>query len=178
MEGNSHDLRPTAACTQSQVAHGNKLYKSVQQLLEAMSIIDFSSRVVEVKKAIHVLKSVTTTYSAASRMLTRHYAETMQQSFMNQERVRRRDCVSDVDEALLDLNQRLVEVGQHQQFLLNFSETSLSAIDLSAFSAAEQICPQLLLSCMGRTKFIKLLFFCKKFMRCSKNYIKFILDDE
>ena len=137
MEGNSHDLRPTAARTQSQVAHVNHLYKSVQQLLEATSIIDFSSPVVEVKQAIHVLKSVTTTYSAASRVLTRHYAETMQRFFMNQERVRRRDCVSDVDEALLELNQRLVEVGQQQQSLLNFSETGLSAIDLSAFSAAE-----------------------------------------
>ena len=73
MEGNSHDLRPTAARTQSQVAHVNHLYKSVQQLLEATSITDFSSPVVEVKQAIHVLKSVTTTYSAASIVLTRHY---------------------------------------------------------------------------------------------------------
>ena len=27
-------------------------------------------------------------------------------------------------------------------------------------------------------KFIKLIFFNKKFMQCSKNYIKFILEDE
>ena len=141
MAGKSYDLRATPARTRAHTEHeAAEYYNSIQRLLNINVVIDSSNPAREIIDIIRALKNKSEIYNQASRALTRLYSESRLTCSMQQERVKRRDCMSDVSEAIINYNQMLIELGHHGQSALEYS-TSSSIFDVSTALGAASLAP-------------------------------------
>lgn len=138
MESLSHELRPTISCVRSQALQVNTLYNKVQRVLESEVSLDSPSPVDDILRATQSLKHAVRDYDAASRILTGFYSTSGQHRPLHEECVRRRDCLSDINEVLRELNSRLEELSRSRLSSLDLSLSIISTLSRNVDSVAER----------------------------------------
>ena len=129
------ELRVTPSRVKSQLGHVNNLYNKVHHVLESEAHFTDSDPATCLARASQALKDAARACTDASQILTGCFADTAQRHPLHVERVRRRDCMVDVEQVLREFNSRLEQLNCEALSVLDLSLSTISTFNLSASPA-------------------------------------------